>query len=293
MAPPSKAALDRLVDVVNGLGTQITALNIKLNDCYDVINKQKTYIMQQEQNIRQLLMTVDEIKTNQISQKCKDEIKEHSPGVSQNLASPFHLGPVPTVPHRFSAPLLNESGPQGITIHNTMDGWTNPIANQTSNPPSCMSTPVSASAPAKKQSVMFAQAVKSPPAAAITPAAHGKPTAQDKPAAQAKPVGLITAPPRSRYLHLFNFSLETTTADITNHLDSCLKLRDVSCEKLTTHGDYSSFKLQVPAASVRSVRNRSLWPEGVSVRPFNDISTKNGLQHDSKNSRTWRSTRHC
>ncbi|KAJ2943641.1 hypothetical protein O0L34_g16754 [Tuta absoluta] len=122
-------------------------------------------------------------------------------------------------------------------------------------------------------------------AARAQPVVQAQAAALAQPAAQAQPGCLSAAPPRTSALHLFNFSVETTTADIIDHLKLRLKLNVARCEKLTTLGEYSSFKLDVPAARVRDIRNRNLWPEGVAIRPFNEITSKPGRQTDSKNTR--------
>ncbi|KAJ2937593.1 hypothetical protein O0L34_g19073 [Tuta absoluta] len=91
---------------------------------------------------------------------------------------------------------------------------------------------------------------------------------------------LSAAPPRTTSLHLFNLSTSTSIDDITGHVKRLIKTGEIRCEQLITRGDYSSFRLDVPAASLKAVCDPGVWPEGVSICRFNVVSP------ESKNLKT-------
>lgn len=106
-----------------------------------------------------------------------------------------------------------------------------------------------------------------------TPAAPGPPDVSDPPR---KLEGLRAATQRPVSLHVFNLSTETTTDDVIRHVKSIIGIQVDICERLkVTRGQYSSFRIDVPASKVRLVRNSKHWPDGVSVRMFNVVEPKN------------------
>lgn len=96
--------------------------------------------------------------------------------------------------------------------------------------------------------------------------------------------GLKAASPRVISWHVFNLSEGTTVSDVIHYVETELKIRDAKCEQLkVTRGQYSSFRLDVPAANTFIIKQHTSWPEGVSVRRFKIVqsNSKNFHHHAS------------
>jgi hypothetical protein len=108
------------------------------------------------------------------------------------------------------------------------------------------------------------------------PTARTPPPAPMLRAAPKHQEGLQAAAPRPISLHVFNLTVETTTDDVVHHIKSKFGIQVEKCEQLkVTRGNYSSFKVDVPAHKVGIVRSHKHWPEGVSIRNFNVVEPKN------------------
>lgn len=275
MAPPTKAAIDRLVDVVSDLSLKISDMQLKLNDCFTIISKQKSYIDESDKKVDLILNKLeillqketDDKKALQqsITRKNKNKNKKqkdkNSPDTSRKVPALFSTITAAKIP-RFcvtqSPSTLDDSGPQALTIIDTVN----------TTPRHSILGPVNTTPRHKSPGICQPR-----PAAESESSSHtGTPETRC----------LRAAPPRTVSLHLFNFSVGTSPDDITNHLKSRLHMT-ACCEKLTTRGEYSSFRLDVPAAKVQSVRDPKLWPEGVAVRKFNVVTSKNGKKQHNKN----------
>ncbi|KAJ2952083.1 hypothetical protein O0L34_g4350 [Tuta absoluta] len=163
---------------------------------------------------------------------------------SKNVTTVDTTAVVNTVPRQLQVinNSLSDSGPQGLT------------ASQSS---------LNESTSSQLSQVQTTNATLSPPSAKAADSRFQGETS------------LRAAPPRTAALHLFNFNIETTVEDIVGHVKKFIKTSEVHCEKLVTRGDYSSFKLNVPTASFKVIRDFKIWPAGVSIRKFNDITSKN------------------
>lgn len=281
MAPTSKAAIERLVDVISNLEMKINDMYTKLEHCHDTIKSQNLYISKQDEKISQLLTKIDELKNMTITNK---NIKKrhntktnknqlfHSPdksiGQHQNTINSMMSNPVNSIPSRLSVPLtLDDSGPQGITMIEQPQVHSIHTNTTGDNEPPLTSTQILT--PDTNESAKNANPL-------ITRERKLK-----------SGVGLRAAPPRVGCLHLFNFDVNTTPEDIQLHLQSQLRVTSISCERLPTRGEYASFKLEVPASNVPSIRNSKLWPAGVSIRKFNIVndsknSPRNTARHDRR-----------
>ncbi|XP_063370741.1 uncharacterized protein LOC134659066 [Cydia amplana] len=88
--------------------------------------------------------------------------------------------------------------------------------------------------------------------------------------------GLRAAGPRVVSLHVYNLSEETTTEDVVRHVQTNMGIAAPVCQKLVvTRGNYTSFRLDVPADKVKAAKNVANWPSGVGVRYFNVVQPKN------------------
>ncbi|KAJ2937388.1 hypothetical protein O0L34_g16572 [Tuta absoluta] len=97
----------------------------------------------------------------------------------------------------------------------------------------------------------------------------------------ATPGSLKAAAPRIISWHIFNFSEGTTSEDIAQYTETVLKIQRFQCEQLkVTRGNYTSFRLDVPATATSIIKHPSSWPEGVTVRRFQIVTSKNS-QHNA------------
>ncbi|KAJ2938060.1 hypothetical protein O0L34_g19383 [Tuta absoluta] len=97
----------------------------------------------------------------------------------------------------------------------------------------------------------------------------------------ATPGSLKAAAPRIISWHIFNFSEGTTSEDIAQYTETVLNIQQFQCEQLkVTRGNYTSFRLDVPATATSIIKHPSSWPEGVTVRRFQIVTSKNS-QHNA------------
>lgn len=274
MAPPSKAALDRLVEVISNLEIKITKLDIKLDHCCDTIKTQNAYIQKQDNRLSQLLEKIDElsikndIPNNKHKNKRKIKYNSHVSNTVQQQHTTTFSNTISSIPPRMSVPLtLDDSGPHGITmIEQPLQK--NDDKYSTDN---------------YKQITMTSRTSTPDPRETQQSTNTTKPLG--KRTLELKSGGLRAAPPRIGSLHLFNFNIDTTPEDIKQHLLSKLKINNIGCERLPTRGEYASFKLDVPTCKVQSVRDPGLWPTGVSIRKFNIVTPKNSKNTHTRNDR--------
>ncbi|KAJ2937243.1 hypothetical protein O0L34_g19280 [Tuta absoluta] len=248
MAYNTKAAVERLVAVISDLSTKITQMDTKLNDCNKIIQEQRVYIERQEETIMGMYKKLDLLSKTPHSEpkspytpskskkKGKKGKKQHSPGyktadspTKMYTSAQFnHTSPLGKIPAQLQVTnALNDSGPQGLTAFQSS-------LNVTVESPS---PPV--------QSIN-----RNTFAASVAAGAMGVGSQGTK--------SLSAAPPRTTSLHLFNFSTSTSIDDITEHVKRLIKTGEIRCEQLITSGDYSSFRLDVPAASLKTVRNHGV-----------------------------------
>lgn len=281
MAPTSKAAIERLVNVISNLEMKINDFYTKLEHCHDTIKSQNLYISKQDEKITQLLTKIDELKNMTVTNKNikkrrntktnKNQIfhsLDNSIGQHQNTINYMMSNPVSSIPPRLSVPLtLDDSGPHGITMIQQ------PVHSIHTHPTNDNETPLTSTH------------TLTPDTNESTKTANPLITRERK--LKSGVGGLRAAPPRVGCLHLFNFDVDTTPEDIQLHLQSQLRVKSISCERLPTRGEYASFKLEVPASNVPSIRNSKLWPAGVSIRKFNIITdSKNLIRNTVRHNRS-------
>lgn len=274
MAPPSKAALDRLVEVISNMELKINELNIKLDNCHDTIKTQNTYIQIQDEKLSQLLVKVEELSTkvdkSSKTRKNQRKIKYNSrdSNTAQQQHTTTYSNTITSIPPRMSVPLtLDDSGPHGITMIEQ------PLEQN-----------VSKHSTGNYKHIAMTTRTSTPDTRVIQQSTNTtKPLG--KRTHELKTGGLRAAPARIGSLHLFNFNIDTTPDDIKKHLLSQLEINNISCEQLPTRGEYASFKLDVPISKVQSVRDPGLWPTGVSIRRFNIVTPKNSKKTHTRNNR--------
>ncbi|XP_047996381.1 uncharacterized protein LOC125234215 [Leguminivora glycinivorella] len=87
---------------------------------------------------------------------------------------------------------------------------------------------------------------------------------------------LRAAGPRVVSLHVYNLSEATTTEDVVRHVQDQMGIASPVCQQLVvTRGNYTSFRLDVPANKVKAARDNANWPTGVGIRYFNIVQPKN------------------
>lgn len=274
MAPPSKAALDRLVEVISNMELKINELSIKLENCHDTIKTQNICIQIQDNKVSQLLVKIEElsIKVDKSSNTRKNQRKIKYNSRDRNTAQQQHtttfLNTISSIPPRMSVPLtLDDSGPHGITmIEQPLEKNVNKHSTR-----SCKHITMTTCTSTPDTRVIQQSTNTTKPLGKRT---HDLTTG-----------GLRAAPARISSLHLFNFNIDTTPDDIKKHLLSQLEINNISCEQLPTRGEYVSFKLDVPTNKVQSVRDPGLWPTGVSIRKFNIVTPKNLKKPHAQNDR--------
>lgn len=302
MAPVSKLAIERLVDAISNLDVKVTSMQQKINDCYDIIAEQKESAINRDLKIDSIATSLDQlIKSLNMSTNLPEKFNEATSLVQPTTPplSKTRTKICDRVPLKLCTNTLhNDSGPEGITVIHTPDDsiltQKDDTVTQDLNDGQLPSQPIekapATSTPATHNRRWEHHVLKTPPPRNIdtvlqtappppvAPSAPAAPSASSAPPVnteQTTITGLRAAPPRIASLHLFNFIEETTPEDIKGHLMSHLHLVDVRCEQLPTRGRYSSFKLDIPIAKVNQVRNPKLWPDGVSIRKFNEVSPKN------------------
>ncbi|KAJ2948890.1 hypothetical protein O0L34_g5821 [Tuta absoluta] len=274
MAPRKPTPTERLVTVVTNLERIVLDMQEKMGCCYNIINKQQEIIELLSAKIDKNTQLLLEIKAPPATSNTTVTEKNNSPGQNNHLfkrhcdskSSPLMIQPdivtkVPKILRLSSLNALNNSGPEGITLHNT-DTNVDDEPNNTSPRPN-------AGRRWEPTSAITGQPLSRP---LVSPRGASIPVAP----ATGIPCGLQAAAPRSINLHLFNLSKGTTVEDISKHVESKMGMKNINCEKLVvTRGDYSSFRLEVPASKVHIIKNSNNWPEGVSIRKFNVVESKN------------------
>lgn len=286
----TKATEDRLVDVISNLEVTITDLQYRVTECYEIIKTQQIELTTQREITGEILKL----------------LKHNSPNVCTEN-HPNTYSKIVKIPARFAVTNnvpLDESGPSGLvhidTVYNDPNTQSTPHSTPslTTTPPMAeqqqpIQQPVDKprrGRPARQRKTALAQDA-SPSDTATATAVHQQ-TESVRPSVPLEPVqlfvhseqplvsekqrGLRAAAPQPVSLHVFNLSVETTAEDVLRHLESGLSIKVTRCEKLTvTRGQYSSFRIDVPSDKVRLVRNSKHWPDGVAVRMFNFVQTKN------------------
>ncbi|KAJ2948836.1 hypothetical protein O0L34_g5763 [Tuta absoluta] len=321
MAPKKPTVTKRLVSVVTNLEEVVLDMQQKLDCCYIVIKEQQELI--RTINIKtdkhtQMLKTITSPtrSTNVLSVK-KTKVQNNLP----EQGNPNHknvqhsttqlettLTSIPSMLRLSSLNDFDDSGPEGLTMVEVNKNQqklqsspqsktqqavgvatgTNPRSSPSSNrrwerQTNCItSTP---EAVGTRQTSRSATHQKPP-----TVLAPGNPSTHrftnEGRQGEAKGVGLCAGPPRVASFHLFNFSQSTVSQDITSHLKSRVGLENLTCVQLQTKGQYSSFRLDVPTNKAHLIRNDKLWPEGVSIRNYNVVTSKNLNPRRAPNSRT-------
>jgi hypothetical protein len=320
--PKSKVATreemdKRLVDVILNLEVELKEIKHKLHGCHDLISNQQHEIIENKNQMAELLKIVRALPGNTE----RPEI-EGARDIPYNLHSHFtnnvtlnESGPqgipyigdtadeetatqcVPTAAAEVQNAKIKQKPPKPSST---------PVVLQNTGGPACTSrrgrprraAPLPASAgldPATPNVVPATEMPVStgPPSTESTkvpePLMSGRAGGPSAPAVlttggtpRIQP-SLRAAAPRQASLHVFNLSEETTAEDVLQHVRCKLGVEVAQCERLVvTRGQYSSFKLDVPAEKVHLVRNAQHWPANVSIRRFNFVAPKNLLGPDAK-----------
>jgi hypothetical protein len=276
------AAVNRLVEIITNLKTEIADMKDRIECCNCTILEQHKLLTSQNANIQAILRVMT--------------------GTNNH----------PELPHKslaFQHVTLNESGPQGIVFLDEEQH-----VQSTITPPS-LAVPMSPGVPAASepepkarrnrqrrdptnsplitadhhqspegqppmpvQPVPVLQTVPRPQAAGLTvaPPAAAPIRNPSRSSSERGAAGLRAAGPRITKLHVFNLSEDTTPDDVIHHVQTRMGIPKPVCEQLVvTRGKYASFRLDVPTDNQKIVRDTSNWPAGVSVRLFNVVQAKN------------------
>ena len=76
------------------------------------------------------------------------------------------------------------------------------------------------------------------------------------------------APERTRYLFIYRVDKSTDDKDVEDHIRNHeFTVKSLSCIS-NDESKFKSFKLTVPVSEFKKLFDNTLWPNGVSVRPF-------------------------
>jgi hypothetical protein len=285
------AAVTRLVGEISNLKDEISGMKDQIKCCYSVIREQEKLLTYQSRCMQTILSTITNNTDtpygplNESGPQGLIFVTDEAPGddecrlttsprtpVAQSFAARNSAPTSPVLPVVESVPSV-EPPTSSFTETKTPDPEP---ADHGHEPERRRTRPRRAAAlaqnkPSKRNVGDIAAAVpdmanEALPSATVQPA--------DTPRAPITS-SLRAAAPRVVSLHVYNLSEDSTTEDVVRHVQDHMGIMAPVCQQLAvTRGNYTSFRLDVPADKVKVARNAGSWPEGVSVRFFNVIQPK-------------------
>lgn len=235
------AAVDRMVDVVLNLETEVSEIKEELRSCKNIITGQQTLLTHQYRCIQTILNVL----TN--SHQALN-IVQHSSLNDSGPAGIICLNGEPPAVKKLNTSLTGQSlevptgaGPPVVhALVSPVPTPRMPRARDTNHGPQPASATYSSAAAHESAASSSGHVPPGP----LRDGGAGAASLVGKPS---KSVELRAAPPRHSSLHVFNLSHETTSDNILQHIASKMAIKDATCVKLNvTRGQYSSFHLDVP-----------------------------------------------
>jgi hypothetical protein len=87
--------------------------------------------------------------------------------------------------------------------------------------------------------------------------------------------GSLAAAPRMLWLHISRLNKVVTADDVLNYVKTKLPNEKITCEKLTTQFENTSFKIGADFKLLKTLNQPDFWPSGVIVRRFFHARAKN------------------